>query len=171
MKKYMQYAGGVMMVAAVSTFPVAAFAEMKIGFVDTAKLSESAPQIKAAESKISAEFASREDELNAMKRKLDKLEEQLSKDGAVMSDTERGKLERDILSKRRELKRTQDEFRDDLNIRINEMRRQVNTEIFEYIVEFGKAGNYDLILTQGVAYAAKQADITDLILKKLLDGK
>jgi outer membrane protein len=167
----MQTVCGVVLVAVTSALPVAAFAETKVGFVDLAKLSESAPQIKSAQSKIDAEFSSREQELISMQRKLGKSEEQLTKDGAVMSDTERSKLEREILSKRRELKRSQDEFRDDLNIRKNEMLRQVNIEIGEIIQNFAKSEKYDLILAQGVMFASDRVDITDLVLKKLSTGK
>ncbi|MDH5469648.1 MAG: OmpH family outer membrane protein [Gammaproteobacteria bacterium] len=159
------------LVAAMFVMPVAAFAEMKIGFVDLAKLSESAPQIKAAQSKIDAEFSSREQELINLQRKLGKQEEKLTKDGAVMSDSERSSLERDILSKRRDLKRSQDEFRDDLNIRKNEMLRQVNIEIGEIIENFARSENYDLIMAQGVMFASERVDITDLILKKLSAGR
>lgn len=155
------------MVAAISVLPATALAELKIGFVDLAKLSESAPQIKEAQSKIDAEFSSREQELISMQRQLGKLEERLSTDGAVMSDSERSKLEREILSKRRDMKRSQDEFRDDLNIRKNEMLRQVNIEIGEVIQDIAKSENYDLILAQGVMYAGDRVDITDRILKKL----
>ena len=88
-----------------------------------------------------------------------------------MSDTERSKLEREILGKRRELKRSQDEFRDDLNIRKNEMLRQVNIEIGQIIENFAKTEKYDLILAQGVMFASDRVDITDRILKKLAAGK
>lgn len=167
MKKYIHSVCGAVIVAVTFVLPVTAFAEMKIGFVDLAKLSESAPQIKEAQSKIDAEFSSREQELIAQQRALGKLEERLSKDGAVMSDSERTKLEREILSKRRDLKRTQEEFRDDLNIRKNEMLRKVNIEIGEVIEEIAKSEDYDLILAQGVMYAGKRVDITERILKKL----
>ena len=170
MKKHMKSVCGVILVAVASVFSVSAFAEMKVGFVDLAKLSEGAPQIKSAQSKIDAEFSSREQELIALQRKLAKQEEQLSKDGAVMSEAERSKVERDILSKRRDLKRSQDEFRDDLNIRKNEMPRQVNIEIGEIIENFAKSENYDLILAQGVMFASDRVDITALILKKLSSG-
>jgi len=170
-KTHMQSVVGMVLVAAMFVMPVAAFAEMKIGFVDLAKLSESAPQIKAAQSKIDAEFSSREQELINLQRKLGKQEEKLTKDGAVMSDSERSSLERDILSKRRDLKRSQDEFRDDLNIRKNEMLRQVNIEIGEIIENFARSENYDLIMAQGVMFASERVDITDLILKKLSAGR
>jgi len=99
------------------------------------------------------------------------MEEELSNNGAVMSDSERGGKERDILSKRRELKRSQDEFRDDLNIRKNEILKQVNIEIGNVIEALAKEEKYDLIIAQGVMFASDRVDITDTILKKLSSGK
>jgi outer membrane protein len=155
--------------SATALFSGMAVAEMKIGFVDLAKLSESAPQITAAQGKIDAEFSSREKELVELQRKLAKMEESLATDGAVMSESERTGKEREILGKRRELKRSQDEFRDDLNIRKNEMLRTVNKEIGNVIEAFAKSEKFDLILAQGVMYAGERVDITDRILKKLAE--
>ena len=167
MRNCKQIVSGIVMLSAVSLFSGVAVAEMKIGFVDLAKLSENAPQITAAQGKIDAEFSSREKELVELQRKLAKMEESLATDGAVMSESERTSREREILGKRRELKRSQDEFRDDLNIRKNEMLRSVNKEIGEVIEAFAKSENYDLIFAQGVMYAGERVDITDRILKKL----
>ena len=152
-------------------FAGAARAELKIGFVDLAKLSENAPQIISAQGKIDAEFSSREKELVALQRKIGKMEEELSTNGAVMSESERSTKEREILSKRRELKRSQDEFRDDLNIRKNEILKQVNVEIGNVIDKIAKEEKYDLIIAQGVMFASDRVDITDHILKKLSKGK
>ncbi len=157
--------------AALMLFTGIARAELKVGFVDLAKLSENAPQIISAQGKIDAEFSSREKELVALQRKIAKMEEELSNNGAVMSDSERGGKERDILSKRRELKRSQDEFRDDLNIRKNEILKQVNIEIGNVIEALAKDEKYDLIIAQGVMFASDRVDITDTILKKLSSGK
>lgn len=160
---------GVVLVSALALMPGLASAELKIGFVDLAKLSENAPQIIAAQNKIDAEFSSREKELVELQRRISKLEESLATDSAVLSDSERSKKERDILGKRRELKRSQDEFRDDLNIRKNEMLRSVNVEIGNVIEKFAKSEKYDLILAQGVMFASDAVDITDTILKRLGD--
>jgi outer membrane protein len=157
--------------AALLLFAGAARAELKIGFVDLAKLSENAPQIISAQGKIDAEFSSREKELVALQRKIGKMEEELSTNGAVMSESERSTKEREILSKRRELKRSQDEFRDDLNIRKNEILKQVNVEIGNVIDKIAKEEKYDLIIAQGVMFASDRVDITDHILKKLSKGK
>ena len=46
--------------AAAFIFSGSVLAETKIGFVDTAKLMEAAPQVKSAQAKIESEFAPRE---------------------------------------------------------------------------------------------------------------
>ena len=145
----------------------AVLAETKIGFVDTVKLLESAPQAKSAQSKIESEFAPREKELVAMQREIKKLEDDLSRDGAVMSESERTKQERNVLAKRRDLKRSQEEFRDDLNIRRNEVLAKLQKDMFQAVVSLAKEQNFDLILSQGVVYSSDKVDITDSILKKL----
>jgi outer membrane protein len=153
--------------AVASVFSASATAQMKVGFVDTAKLMESAPQVKAAQSNIEAEFAPREKELVELQRKIRAQEDRLARDTAVMSEAENSKLERDILSMRRDLKRSQEEFRDDLNIRRNEVLAKLQREIFDAIVAFAKDKKYDLILGQGVVYSSDRVDITDDILKQL----
>ena len=162
---------GAALAAVVSLFAGTAMAEMKVGFVDTAKLMESAPQVKEAQSKIEAEFAPREKELVELQRKIRAQEDRLSRDSAVMSESENTKLERDILAMRRDLKRSQEEFRDDLNIRRNEVLAKLQREIFDAIVAFAKAQNYDLIMGQGVVYSSERVDITEAVLKQLTGGR
>ena len=144
-----------------------AMAESKVGVVNTVQLMEEAPQAKAAQSNIETEFAPREQELVSLQNSIRKLEEKLSRDGAVMSEKESSKLERDILSKRRDLKRSQDEFRDDLNIRKNEVLSKLQRQMYEATVALAKEKKYDVILGQGVVYSSKNVDVTDMVLEKL----
>ena len=150
-----------------SLFSQGLLAETKIGFVDTVKLMEAAPQAKSAQSKIESEFSPREKELVALQRDIKQLEDKLSRDGAVMSESESTKLERDILAKRRDLKRAQEEFRDDLNIRRNEVLAKLQKEMYEAVVALAKDEKYDLIFSQGVVYSSDKVDITESVLKKL----
>lgn len=147
--------------------PALALAEVKVGFVNTVKLMEEAPQAKAAISKMEAEFAPREKELVAMQKDIKAAEDKLSRDSAVMSDSERGKLERDLVSQKRDFKRSQDEFREDLNIRRNEELSKLQRRLYDAIVDLAKAENYDLIVSEGVVYASTSIDITDAVLARL----
>jgi outer membrane protein len=157
----------VIFLSLLSVYSGSAFAEIKIGFVDVAKLSESAPQIRSAQMKMDAEFGSREKEIIALQREIEAMEKALARDSAVMSDSQRSKKERAILGKRREGKRVQEEFRDDITIRRNEILRKVNDEIGKAIKEYAKKNKFDLIMAQGVMYSSDKVDITAKILKKL----
>lgn len=147
--------------------PALALAEVKVGFVNTVKLMEEAPQAKAAISKMEAEFAPREKELVAMQKDIKAAEDKLSRDSAVLSDSERGKLERDLVSQKRDFKRSQDEFREDLNIRRNEELSKLQRRLYDAIVDLAKAENYDLIVSEGVVFASTRIDITDAVLTRL----
>ena len=152
-------------VCAVLTGP--ALADSKVGVVNTVKLMEEAPQAKAAQSNIETEFAPREKELVSLQKSVRKLEDKLSRDGAVMSEKESSKLERDILAKRRDLKRSQDEFRDDLNIRKNEVLSKLQRQMYEATVALAKEQKYDIIFGQGVVYSSDNVDVTEMVLEKL----
>jgi len=147
--------------------PALALAEVKVGFVNTVKLMEEAPQAKAAISKMESEFAPREKELVGIQRDIKQAEDKLARDAAVMSDGDRDKVERDLASRKRELKRSQDEFREDLNIRRNEELAKLQRRLYDAIVELAKADDYDLIVSEGVVYASTRIDITDAVLERL----
>ena len=159
-----------LLLAALSLYSSVSFAELKIGFVDTVKLMEGAPQAKSAQSRIEAEFAPREKELVALQREIKKMEDDLARDAAVMSESEKAKIERDVLSKRRDLKRSQEEFRDDLNIRRNEVLAKLQKDMYQAVVDLAKEQQFDLILSQGVVYTSDRVDITESVLKKLSKG-
>lgn len=147
-------------------------AELKIGVVNAAAVMEKAPQAEAARSKLEKEFAPRNDELVAQQKQLKQMEDRLSRDGAVMSDDQRRSLERDILSTRRDVKRAQDEFRDDLNIRRNEELSKLQRQISDAIESLAKEQNFDVILTNAnVIYSSKRVDITEDVVQRLLKAR
>jgi outer membrane protein len=84
-----------------------------------------------------------------------------------MSESERARLERDVMNMRRELKRDSDEFRDDVNFRRNEEFAKIQKMIVEAIQSIAAEQKYDLVLGEGVIFASKAVDITDLVIDRL----
>ncbi len=142
-------------------------AEIKIGFVNAEKLLQDAPQADAARTRLEQEFAPRDKKLAALQKQARTLEEKLARDGATMSDAERTKLEREARDLKRDLKREQEEFRDDFNIRRNEELGKLQQQVFEAIRTLAKSEQYDLILSEGVIAASKEVDITGKVLELL----
>lgn len=147
--------------------PAALGVEVKVGFVNVAKILDTAPQAEAARSAIEREFAPRDRTLLQQQKELRQLEDQLIRDRDIMSARERGKLERDIRTLKRELRRGQEEFRDDLNLRRNQELGKLQQNVITTIRALAKAENYDLVISDGVLFASSRVDITDQVLAKL----
>jgi len=76
-------------------------------------------------------------------------------------------MEKDILNKKRDAKRAQQEFSEDFNARRNEELGKLQRRIVEAIREIAKAQNFDLLLTDGVIYASEKIDVTSQVQQKL----
>ncbi len=150
-----------------SLFMPAQAEDYKLGAVNALRVLEQSPQADVARAKIEQEFAPRDKQLVAEQKKLKELEDRLAKDGEIMSESERQKLERDIINMRRDLRRSQDEFREDFNFRRNEEFAKIQKQIIEAIQKVAKDNNYDVVLSEGVIYASPKVDISSLVIEYL----
>lgn len=141
--------------------------DYKIGAVNALRILEQSPQAEKMRAQIEKEFAPRDRELVGDQKKLKQMEDRLTKDAAIMSETERKKLERDIINARRDLKRNQDEFREDLTFRRNEEIAKIQKEIIESIQLVAKNNNYDVVLSEGVIFASPKVDMTQMVIDHL----
>ncbi len=145
----------------------AASAQVKVGFVNVAKVLELAPQAEAARNRIEREFAPKDRELLQQQKDVRSLEDRLVKNAAVLSEAERQRKETEIRATKRDLRRAQDEFREDLNLRRSQELSKLQQKVTEVIQILAKAEKYDLIVSDGVIFAGKRVDITDKILERL----
>ena len=142
-------------------------ADIKIGFVNSSVLLEQAPQAERAKQQLEEEFSSREEELRRMREEVQGLENRLNRDGVTMSEGDRGNLERELNRKLRDLQREQNNFRDDLNLRKNEELGKLQRLVLDAIRAVARDKGYDLVLSEGVVYAADRVEITGEVLDRL----
>ena len=142
-------------------------AEIKIGVVNIPLLMANAPQAAEAKRRLEREFSPKDKQLLAQKKAIKRLEERLVRDGLTMNETAKRKLERDIISKRRDAQRAAQEFQDDFNLRRNEELGKMQNRIIEAVKTLAREGNYDLLLTEGVIHASKAVDVTEQVQAKL----
>jgi len=150
-----------------SSGQLALAADLMIGVVNVPKLLEQSPQKAAADKVLEERFGARANDLRAEGEALKKLEERLQTDGATMSSTQKADLERELMDRGRELKRAQDNFREDLNFARNEEYGKVQRDVLQAIVRVSEEGKYDLVLTENVVYASQRVDITEKVLQQL----
>ena len=142
-------------------------ADTRIGIVNTALLLKEAPQAEVARKKLESEFAPRDVKIVELQKQIKKMEESLSKDAAIMSETARKTQERDIVSKKRDVKRSREEFTEDFNFRRNEEIGKLQKLVSDTILSLAKEKKYDIILNESVIYSSQQVDITTSVLEKL----
>lgn len=147
-------------------------ADLKIGAVSVAKILNQAPQAEQANKRLQKEFETRQKALQDTENSLRAMQQRLDKDSAVMSDSQRRNLERDIKTQSRDFQRAAAEFRDDLNIRRNEELGKFQQQVLQAVNTLAKEEGFDLILNEGaVIYAGQSIDITDKVLRRLSGGK
>ncbi|MBL6985784.1 MAG: OmpH family outer membrane protein [Methylobacter sp.] len=143
------------------------YADLKIGFVNIPAVLEKAPQAEKAKKRLEKEFSPRDKQLVAQQKEIQRLDEKLAKDAAVISESARVNLEREILNKKRDAKRAQQEFSEDFNVRRNEELGKLQRRIVEAIRGIAKDQDFDLLLTDGVIYASDKIDVTSQVQQKL----
>ncbi|MBL6987790.1 MAG: OmpH family outer membrane protein [Methylobacter sp.] len=143
------------------------FADLKIGFVNIPAVLEKAPQAEKAKKRLEQEFSPRDKQLVAQQKEIQSMDEKMAKDAAVMGASARTNMERDILNKKRDAKRAQQEFSEDFNVRRNEELGKLQNRIVEVIRGVAKDQNFDLLLTDGVIYASDEIDVTAQVQQKL----
>jgi len=158
--------GGILLMGWV--VPGAGLAQTKVGYLDLIRVAEESPQYAAASKGLQQDLARREGDLRGKADQVKKLEERLlGRETSGMSESEAKKLEREISQKRRELKNSQDEYREEISLRKNEERGKLMRQVDEVVKELGKEEGFDLIITDGVAYHSGQVDISEKVLTRL----
>ncbi|MFP6559274.1 OmpH family outer membrane protein [Paraburkholderia sp. B3] len=140
--------------------------EARIAAVNSDRiLRESAPA-KAAQTKLEAEFAKRDKDLQDMAQRLKAMSDALDKNGPTMSPNDRAQKQRDLSQLDSDFQRKQREFREDLNQRRNEELAAVLDKANKVIKQIAEQQHYDLIVQEAV-YVSPRIDITDQVLKAL----
>lgn len=147
--------------------PGAYAADFKVGFVNVAIVLDQAPQAAAARARIEREFGPRDREILSQQQELRALEDKLVKDVAVLSASERERQEAEIRQLKRELRRSEEEFREDLNLRRSQELSALQRMVTEVIQDMARGENYDLIMTDGVVFAGDKVNITRRVIERL----
>lgn len=140
--------------------------EFRLGFVSLDRIIKEAVPAKNAQVKLEQEFAKRDKELQAQGATLKSLADQLERDAATLSESQRTTRQRQLVEQDREFQRKRREFQEDLNARRNEELQQVFDRANRVVKQVADAEKYDLILQEAV-YVNPKHDITDKVIRAL----
>jgi outer membrane protein len=157
----------ILMVAATGATCLGAAQDLKIAVIDPNRIVEESPQYEEARRTLSAEVAEREGDLLDQQESLDRLNEKLDRDGALMSEEEVKRLQNDIRARKRRLRYAKAELQEDFALRQSELRTKLVKQVEEVVRQIAKEQDIDLIVSEGVVYFSERIDISADVVRRL----
>lgn len=145
-----------------------AWAEVKIAVVDVQKAILSSEQARGYMEQIQKEFKDDEDEIRNLQTDAAALLERLQKDGEVMSDIEKRKLQRQIEDKNDYFVFLRKKLQKQIDDRQQELFAGIDQKVQKAIEELVLSDDFDIIIPRHAAlYVADLYDITRKVTEKL----
>lgn len=140
--------------------------ESKIAWISTERIYNESKLAKLAGEKLAEDFKSREKAVQELATRFKTASEKLEKELPTLSESERGKRQREYYELDKELQRRQREFREDLNQATNEARAAISDKATKIIKQLAQVEGFDIVL-QDAVWASPRIDITEKVLKAL----
>lgn len=144
-----------------------AASDIKIGYVSVEKLLTQAPQVEAVNTAMIERFGGKKDELQKMENEIKSMQENYKRNELVMTEDKLNELKNKLIAKLQTFKQMEAA----LNQEVSTMRSQelaiLQKSVRDIINEIAKKDKYDLILSEGVVFAADRLDITDVVLERM----
>ena len=147
--------------------PVAHAQELKLGYVNLAKVFDGYERTKASDAALEKQGKLKEGELESRMAELKKLRQSLE----LLGDEAREAKSREIEEKAEELQRFRNATARDLGRERDRTARDILQAIQDSVDSYAKANGFTLVLdSRSLLYAAPAQDVTDEVLK-LLNGQ
>lgn len=156
-----------MVLAFISLGAMAADAVTKIGYIDGSKVI--AKYEPAIDSKLNAEFKSKQDALTALQKKLVDQSDKYNRDSAVMSDEDKKKMQDAFSKDQADYQRMGSDLNKARTDRGNQELEKLLAQVKSVSADIAKKAGYTVILQRAAALyiVDDTADITDQVMSKL----
>lgn len=139
----------------------------KIGYIDLQRVILESKAGKAAKSAFEREFNQKAALIEQKKKALDQEKESFMKQSSVMDEEARLRKADELQRKEKDLNRTRDDYRDELQRRDLDLSKQILSQVVEIINKIGESEGYEIILekSEGGVLCCRRADITERVIK------
>ncbi|VAW50983.1 Outer membrane protein H precursor [hydrothermal vent metagenome] len=139
-------------------------AGLKIGVVSVERLLTEAPQIDAVNTSMLDRFGPQRDELKKAETEITKMQENYKRNELVMTEDKLNDLKNKIITKIQMLKQKEGMLSQEVGNVRNQELAVLQQQVRGIIDDIAKKEKYDLVLSEGVAFADPKLDITDKVL-------
>lgn len=151
-----------------SMYATAAEAAQKIGYVATGPVIAQMAQESNINEKLRKEFKDQIAQVERLKADLEKGVEKLQRNGELMSEKDRTKLQRELQSMDAEFKLKAKNLQEDQRKRSVEEERKLVQKLQKTITDIAQKEGYDMVIDrQTVLYASPEDDLSEKVLKAM----
>lgn len=141
---------------------------LRIGYVDLDRALQQMPQAKKAADTLNRDLTVRQREIDLRREKLRQQQADYDRNAANLSDAQRRERERQIQAGLAGLQDMQRRAQEALNLKRNQVLKDLQDRLTRVVGVIGKRGGYTLILhDKSVLYASQGIDITEQVLDAL----
>ncbi len=143
-------------------------ADIKLGVVDLQQVMQKSTQITTINNQLTKQFQPRQQKILAAQKSLQTEIEQLNRNSATMTETDRNKLQDQVIADRANVQGMMLAFQRDVNTAQNEAMKKFMAQLNTIVSNIAKAGNYDLVLQRaGIPFVKNELDITSQVVDGL----
>jgi outer membrane protein len=148
------------------------FAEMKIAVVNVQRAIGETEEAKAFMAKLESEYKGEQEAIRALNSEITQQQEKFVKDGEVMSDAEKRKLQKEIEDKQLDYQFRVNKLQKAVNERQQELLGQMAPKLDAVLKDINTRDKYDLIMhRQNVLMVNPTYDITTQVTEALNQKK
>lgn len=145
-----------------------AIAELKLAFVDVDRAVASSEAAKELLTQLQGEFSTDEDTIKSIQTDAAVLLQRLQKDGEVMSEDEKRRLQQEIESLNNDFVYQRQKLQKEVAARQSELFAGTEVKVRKAIEELVLENDYDMILPRAAAlYVGELYDVTRKVTEKL----
>ncbi len=157
---------GATLVIALSLFlcaPVFAAGTVRVGFVDIQEAVAGTKEFKKEFTRFRAEFQKEKKQISARENKVKALLDDITKKSAILSGSEKAKLEEKFLQEKKDFERYVQDRNEEFGRKEKAITDSILRKMLDVLKKIGKDRNYTMILEKkAVFYSDTAADLTNI---------
>jgi len=140
----------------------------KFGMIDIQKIMQKSPRIKAAGDRLKEKFASQQKKVIAKQQELKGLLDKFNRDASIMSDSVKQKLQKRILSVRKEYTIITQKYEQNLVLAQRKEMQKISDEVQRISGKVAKQEQLSMVfLKHALVFTGNAKDITNQVIKEM----
>lgn len=142
--------------------------ELKVGVIDLRTILDKSPQVKKMTEDLKKQFGPQEEKIKKLDQTIQDDIKKLQRDNAVMSDSDRKKLQEKIVKERQDIQQMSMQFQQNAAAEQAKATQKVFDEIRAIIKQVAEKNKLNLVIQKDVVYYNDaNLDVTDQVVKSL----